>query len=191
MADQDPPPDAVPDPWSMFGDDPEIARELFEALRRRLVFYFERRRCEDPEELAQETLVRLYWRYREEVEVIDPTRYCYGVAKNVLLEYLRKKRDETNNISEQEYYVHADAADEEEAACKERRLECLEKCVARLSPEERALLTDYLSGRGRSGQAQRRRMAEQLNIPRDTLTMRVFNLKRKLKKCIEKCLEES
>jgi len=191
MADQDPPPDVATDPWSMFGDDGQSAGERFEGLRRKLVFYFESRRCDDPEDLAHETLARLMRRHGEHVEVKDLMRYSYGVAKNVLYEHLRKKKAEKRYISEQGHYSQADEADVEAAAAKERRLKCLEKCAGRLSAPESALLTDYFSGRGRNRQEHRRRMAEQLNISRETLTLRVFNLKRKLRKCIEKCLEES
>jgi RNA polymerase sigma factor (sigma-70 family) len=190
MADQDPPPDAVTGPWSMFGNDPQSAGERFEVLRRKLVFYFESRRCDDPEELAHETLERLLQKHGERVEVMDLMRYSYGVARNVLLEHLRRKKAEKKYISEQEYCSHA-VADEEEAVSKERRLECLEECAARLSVQESALLTDYFSGKGRSRQERRRLMAEQLNISRNTLTLRVFSLKHRLRKCIEKCLQES
>lgn len=187
MADQDPPPDAVTDLWSMFGNDPESAGERFEVLRKKLVFYFEYRRCDDPEELAQETLERL--RQKKDDVVNDLTRFCYGVARNVLHEYRRKKQAERKYISEQEYHSHAAASDEEATVGKERRLQCLEKCTAGLSMDERALLTVYFSGRGRSRQERRRRMAEQLSIPLETLRLRVFNLKRRVRKCIEKCFE--
>src|SRR5215211_9543619 len=107
MADQDPPPDAVTDPWSIFGDDPQSAGERFEFLRTKLVFYFEYRRCDDPEELAQETLDRLR---QKKDEVKDPTRYCFGVARNVLHEYWRKKQAEREYINEQGYQACAGTA---------------------------------------------------------------------------------
>lgn len=191
MADLDPPPDAVTDPWSIFGDDPQSAGEHFEVLRRKLVFYFEYRRCDDPEELAHETLDRLRRKHGGQVEVKDLMRYSYGVAKKVLLEYLRRKKNEKRYMSEQEYRSHASLNSEETAAGQERRLRCLERCVADLSAQERVLVTDYFNGRGLSRQERRRHMAEQRNISRETLTLRVFNLKRRLRKCIENCLQES
>jgi len=175
----------------MFGDDPESAAERFEVLRRKLVFYFEARRCDDPEELAHETLARLIQKHGEQVEVKDLMRFSYGVAKNVLHEYLRRKKKEKIYLSEREYQSRAGTGDEEAAAGKERRLECLEKCAVNLSAQERALLIDYFSGRGRGRQEHRKRMAEQLHITLETLRLRVFNLKRRVRKCIEKCLEES
>jgi DNA-directed RNA polymerase specialized sigma24 family protein len=191
MADQDPPPDAMTDPWGAFGDDPQSAGEQFEVLRRRLVFYFEARRCDDPEELAHVTLERLMQKHREHVEVRDLTLYSYGVARNVLYEYLRKKNAEMKYVSQQVRRSHAGADDEGAAARKERRLGCMEECVAGLSPQDRALLTDYFKGRGRGRQERRRRMAEQLDISREALTLRIFHLKGRLKKCIDKCFEEA
>jgi DNA-directed RNA polymerase specialized sigma24 family protein len=191
MADQDPPPDAVNDPWAIFGDDAQSAGERFEVLRRKLVFYFEARHCDDPEELAHETLGRLMQKHGENVEVIDLMRYSYGIAKNVLHEYLRQKKAEQKYVRDQGRPSPAGIEGEGAVAYKERRLKCLEECAARLNEQESALLADYFKGRGRSKQEHRRRMAEQLNITRETLTLRVFYLKRKLRKCIEKCLEES
>lgn len=191
MADQDPPPDIVTDPWSVFGDDLQSAGDRFKVLHRKLVFYFESRRCDDPEELAHVTLERLMRKHGEQVEVQDLMRYSYGVARNILYEYLRKKNAEKKYVSEQEHRSPPGAADPSNVDRQERRLKCLEECTARLSAQESELLTDYLSGKGRSKQEHRRRMAEQLNISREALTLRVFHLKRKLKKCIVKCLKEA
>jgi RNA polymerase sigma factor (sigma-70 family) len=190
MADQDPPPDAMTDPWSVFGD-PQSAGDQFEALRRKLVFYFETRRCDDPEELAHVTLERLMQTHGKHVEVHDLTRYSYGVARNVFYEYLRKKKAEMKYVSQHEDRSDTGAAEEGAAARKERRLRCLEDCVAGLSPQDRALLADYFKGRGRGRQERRRRMAEQLKISREALTLRVFHLKGRLKKCIDKCFEKA
>jgi DNA-directed RNA polymerase specialized sigma24 family protein len=190
MADQDPPPDAVTDSWSMFGDDEQSAGERFEGLRGKLVFYFESRRCDDPEELAHETLERLMRRHDEQVEVKDLMRYSYGIAKNVLQEHWREKKAKQKYVTEEGRRPQVNT-DDEAAAGKERRLKCLEECSAGLSTGERTLLTDYFGGRGRGIQKRRRSMAEELNISREALTLRVFHLKHRLRKCIEKCLQES
>lgn len=179
------------DPWSVFGADPPSVGAQFEALRRRLVFYFESHRCDDPEELAHITLDRLMRKHGERVEVRDLVRYSYGVAQNVLYEYLRRKKAEKRYVGEQKYRAHVGADDGGAAAGKELRLRCLDECVAHLSPEDRALLADYFKGRGRGRQERRRVMAEQLNISREALTMRVFHLKRRLRKCVVKCVAEA
>ncbi|HEX8145592.1 MAG TPA: hypothetical protein VF591_00195 [Pyrinomonadaceae bacterium] len=190
MADQDPPPDAVTGPWSAFGDDPEGAGEQFKHLHRKLTYYFESRRCDDPSELAHKTLERLMQKYGEHVEIKDLTRFSYGIAKKVRYEYLREKEAEKRYITEQEYRSRADAPEEDAEARKERKRKCMEECSARLSESDRTMLTDYFNGRGRSRQQRRERMAEQLKISLQALRLRVFYLRRGLKKCLEKCLEE-
>jgi len=189
MADQDPPPDAVTGPWSVFGDNPEGAGEQYKHLHRKLFFYFESRRCEDPNELAHKTLGRLMEKYGQHVEIRDLTRYSYGIAKNVLHEYLRDKEAEKKYVTDEEYHSRVHTPDEDAEARKERKLKCKKKCLAGLSGQERMMLTDYFSGRGRSRQKRRERMAEQLNISLQALRLRVFHLRRGLKKCLEKCLE--
>ena len=60
-------------------------------MRRRLVVYFQRKRCLTPDDLADETLNRVTRRLEEQGSITDatPARYCYIVAKFVLLEHLR------------------------------------------------------------------------------------------------------
>ena len=60
-------------------------------MRRRLVYYFERKNCLSPDDLADETLSRVARRSAEEGEIRDvtPAHYCYMVARFVFLEYQR------------------------------------------------------------------------------------------------------
>lgn len=192
MADQDPPPDAMTDPWSMFGDDSESAAELLESLRKKLIYYFQARRCEDPEELAQETLARLIRKLGvQQVKVDDITRYSYGIAKKIRLEHLRRKEKEQNILNEQQYQASTATTDEVSTDEKERRLTCMEKCAADLSATERQLLTSYANGNGRAQQERRKRMAEELNISLGNLRLHVFKLRSRLRECFEKCMKES
>src|SRR5262245_64833579 len=63
-------------------------------MRERLVFYFDRKNCLTPDELADETLNRVARRLDEEggISIDTPAHYCYIVARFVFLEYLRGKR---------------------------------------------------------------------------------------------------
>ena len=176
------------DPWSVFGDDSQSAGERFELLHSKLVFYFESRRCDDPEELAHLTLERLMRRHDEQVEVINLTSYCYGIAQKVFYEYLRKQRARRDYVSEQEYRSRIHTSDEDAAEYKERRLKCLDECAERLSEQEREMLSEYYRVRGRAKDAHRIKMAEKLGISRSALTLRIFHLKRRLKMCVVKCL---
>src|SRR5262245_51894182 len=63
-------------------------------IRQRLVAYFDRKNCATPEELADETLNRVARRLEEEGNITGdaPARYCYIVARFVLLEFFRHQK---------------------------------------------------------------------------------------------------
>jgi RNA polymerase sigma factor (sigma-70 family) len=164
----------------------------FERLRDKLIFYFESKRCDSPEDLAMETLVRLVRRSAEEKAVNDISRYAYGIARNVLHEYWRSARSHTLGEHEYQRFSQSDAGSGSELVGpdeKERRLQCLEKCVQQLPEQSRELLYSYLQGTGSAGRENRRMLAESLGISRETLTLRVFHIRNRMRKCIEKCLE--
>src|SRR5262245_47673708 len=90
--------DAVPFlEWLDSGDD--SAAERYMKLHRRLVCYFDRKRCRSSDELADETLNRAARRLEEKGALTNttPARYCYTMAKFVFLEYWR--RTETQPLS--------------------------------------------------------------------------------------------
>src|SRR5258705_2229471 len=60
-------------------------------IRHRLVSYFDRKNCQSPDELADETLNRVARRLEEAgaIETGTPAKYCYTVARFVFMEYLR------------------------------------------------------------------------------------------------------
>jgi hypothetical protein len=68
--------------------------EAYLTMHRRLVSYFDRKDCAFPQELADETLNRVARRLQEEGSLTGPSpaRYCYIVARFVLLEYRRQAR---------------------------------------------------------------------------------------------------
>ncbi|HEX7312603.1 MAG TPA: sigma-70 family RNA polymerase sigma factor [Pyrinomonadaceae bacterium] len=175
-------------PWGPFdGDGPSVV-ERFRALQSKLIFYFERRHCFDPEELADETLERVMRKLCEGTEVLDLTHYSYGVARNVFYEYLRKEKAKHKYSDEQRRRPEAAAGDDEEAETRERRLRCLEGCMARLKERERWLMFEYYKYKGQRKVLHKQKLAEHLNISREALTLRIFHLKRRLKTCIEDCL---
>lgn len=191
MGDSDLPARAETDPWGGGGDGPGIV-ELFESLRAKLILFFEVRRCADPEELADATLERVIRRLCQGTKVSDIVRFSFGVAKHIFQEYLRRQRANQRLAEEQKYHITANPGDGgEDSAARERRLECLEECMARLREQERTLLYEYFKFKGQPKAEHRRLLAERLNISREALTLRIFHLKRKLRKCITDCLESA
>src|SRR5437773_826195 len=82
--------------------DPQRAGEKYEALRRRLVAFFEWRGAPWPEEHADETIDRVAKRAAEDEAVINVEAYAVGVARMVLLEALREKAKERTRVGRQD-----------------------------------------------------------------------------------------
>jgi RNA polymerase sigma factor (sigma-70 family) len=192
MDERDSPPNGETNPWSVFGSDSQSIVELFELLRGKMVIFFEVRCCLDPEELADETLERVMKKLCAGTEVTDLVRYSYGVARNIFHEYLRKEKAKRKYVEAQQHRFGTHPEEEEpDAAEREQRRKCQEGCLARLKEQGRWLLSEYYRFRGQPKLDHRQKMADQLNISRETLRLRVFHLKQKLKKCVDDCLENS
>src|SRR6185503_448413 len=116
----------------------DLAGRKYEEIRTRLIKIFTCRGCYDAEDLADETINRVVNKLSE----ITPTfigkfeeknRYFYGVAKKVHLEYSRKKPLPPSPPASLPF--HPDEIEPE--------FDCLEKCMQRLTPDNRELVLEY------------------------------------------------
>jgi RNA polymerase sigma factor (sigma-70 family) len=64
--------------------------ERYNRLRTKLVFFFERRNCPDPEDLADESIRRLLSHVKGNGSPESVEGFSYGIARNVYLEWLRE-----------------------------------------------------------------------------------------------------
>ncbi len=159
--------------------DGERTGEVYERLRFRLCTFFSQRRCRFSDELADETINRVILRISEE-EIENKLAYCYGVAKNVFRESLRKER---NHLDVDEVIVAAKSPEEPGFS-----RECLDKCLAELSPESRNLILEYFSEIKLAKIELHRRLAESLEMTQTALRMRVMRIKQRLKICVQECM---
>jgi DNA-directed RNA polymerase specialized sigma24 family protein len=159
--------------------DSERAGEEYERLRFRLCTFFSQRRCSYADELADETINRVILKSSEE-KIENKIAYCYGVAKNVFRESLRKERTHLD-INE----VVIAAKDPEEKSFSN---ECLDKCLEKLSPDSRELLLEYFSEARQAKIELHRRLSESLAMTQTALRMRVMRIKQKLKVCVQECM---
>jgi DNA-directed RNA polymerase specialized sigma24 family protein len=163
-------------------------------MRRRLVFYFDRKNCSTPDELADETLNRVARRLEEEGTIASetPAKYCYIVARFVFMEYLRESHrtgvalDEVRRQGPGDYSVVPEVPDDEEET-----LACLRRCTGKLDPVSRELITRYYVGKGRVKIANRRSLAESLGLTMNALAIRACRLRDKLEACVGQCLNEA
>jgi DNA-directed RNA polymerase specialized sigma24 family protein len=171
--------------------------ETYLEMRRRLVSYFDRRNRPAADELADETLNRIA-RTLEQSGVIatrPPARYCYVIARFVLLEDLRRERrhvplDEPRTIEASRGrrlgIVELDLA----SSIREHRLECLDRCLDELKPAQRELIVEYYQDSRRQKIDRRRNLAARLGISMNALGIRVCRLRDDLMTCVEGCRKD-
>jgi len=158
-------------------------------MRRRLVQYFQRKRCLTPDDLADDTLNRVARRLEEAGDIVDmpPARYCYIVAKFVLLEHFRQPDQHHGPQATTTERRPDGAASQSDAERRERLLECLDRCLGALEKDDAALILDYYRGEQRAKIEQRRRLAAERDLTANALTIRASRLRDKLEACITAC----
>lgn len=172
-------------------DGTESQGERYLEIRQRLVAYFDRRNRPRPDELADETLDRVA-RTLEESGVIatrPPARYCYVMARFVLLEDIRRERRhvglDENSVS---FGVPARVGDAtEDRALRERSLDCLDRCLEQLKPEQRALILEYYRDTRRQKIERRRDLANRLAISMNALAIRACRIRDAVLACMQGC----
>jgi len=164
--------------------------ERYLEMRRRLVGYFDRRGRPAADELADETLNRIARTLVEagSIAVRPPARYCYVVARFVLLEDLRRQRsqvplDESRNAHVVRWRVESDQG----WLLKEHRLDCLDRCLQQLQPAQRELIVEYYADERRQKIERRRDLAKSLGITMNALGIRALRIRDGLMACMGRC----
>jgi hypothetical protein len=166
--------------------------ETYLEMRRRLVAYFDRRNRPAADALADETLNRIGKTLEKSgsIATTPQARYCYTIARFVLLEDLRRERrsvpfDEVRAARSIEYGRTADA--EDAASARERRLACLDRCLLKLKPQEQQLAVDYYRDAQRQRIERRRDLAARLGITMNALGIRACRIRSALETCVGAC----
>ncbi len=162
----------------------ESAGQKYEALRLKLVKYFDWRGAHFPDECADETLDRVVRKVEAGETIRDIPTYCYGIARLVFLETLKAPDSRRRSLDEvQEVAAPLSSADDDR-----EEHDCFEKCLNALPSENRQLLLEYYQDEGRGKINNRQAKAEQLGIPLNALRSRVQRLRDKLEQCVALCL---
>ncbi|MEW6734893.1 MAG: sigma-70 family RNA polymerase sigma factor [Acidobacteriota bacterium] len=163
--------------------DTERAGEKYEAIRRKLVKVFDWRGAHFPEECADETINRIIRKLESGETIHDIPTYCYGIARLVFLETLKKPSNRKVSLDELNS-VAAPPLQEEENA----QQECFERCLGKLPIETRQLILQYYQDERRDKINNRQALADRLGIPLNALRSRVQRIRDKLEQCITNCL---
>jgi DNA-directed RNA polymerase specialized sigma24 family protein len=164
--------------------DREQAGIKYEALRRKLVKFFEWRGCAFTEELADDTINRIARNLERGEQIRNFTAYCVGIARNVFFESLRiRKREEAFQSMPNPSVARSDEQDQ--------RRECLERCLRDLPAPDLRLIVEYYQQDKRTRIALRRDLAVRLGIPLNALRIRTHRIRAHLEKCVEQCMQKS
>ena len=138
--------------------------ERYAEMRRRLVWYFERWNRQDPPALADETFRRISGTLAH-ARVIgeSPARYCYLVARDVLVE----------DLARHGRHVPQDPP-------RPRRFDALDRRLQELPAAERALVVEYYREARQPGSADRRQMADRMGLAPRALGMRAARIRETL-----------
>jgi DNA-directed RNA polymerase specialized sigma24 family protein len=178
-------PDAFRHFLSWLDEGVDSGGEKYLEMRRRLVWYFDRKRCVSPDDLADETLTRVARRLDEEGDITDtpPARYCYIVAKFVFLEYLRQADRRTTTFTD----FKAVSSSEPGIDDRERLLDCLDGCLNTMKAPDRDLILGYYRGEQRIRIEHRRKLAATFHLSANALSIRACRIREKLEACVAAC----
>lgn len=166
--------------------DRDKAGQKYEALRTRVVKFFEWRACRFPDDLADETLDRIVKKIATGVKVNDPVNYSYGVARLVYLEDRKRQSKEQAVVIELPVKTPAVDDDDDEA-----RLDCLESCLSQMPKNSRTMILHYYRDDKQAKIDHRKRIAEKFNISVNALRIKALRIRTKLEECVLKCLEKN
>jgi DNA-directed RNA polymerase specialized sigma24 family protein len=164
--------------------DRDKAGEKYEHIRVKLLKYFQWCGSDAPDIDADETINRVTRRLYEGEDVYNLTGYIYGVAKLVHTESLKRRNqvralDEGSLIELSSVGVEAHVANYQE---------CLERCLGRLTDDDREVITEYYRYQKTDKVDCRKRLAARLGISLNTLRVKMHRQRLNLEACVEKCL---
>jgi RNA polymerase sigma factor (sigma-70 family) len=170
--------------------DREQAGRKYEHIRKSLIKIFAWRGCAEAEDLADETINRVARKVPEIASTYkgNPALYFYGVGRKLLLEYQKQQLRRAPQEPDAESAVNITGEEAASAAELERRHDCLEQCLQKLSESNHALIRDYYQRDLQTKGDSRRELARRLGASAGALRVRAHRLRADLLDCIRDCL---
>jgi DNA-directed RNA polymerase specialized sigma24 family protein len=137
--------------------------------------FFSGRNCgAAAEELADRTFDRVIQKLEADPTLAEanPSAYVFGVARKILQEYQRQLKVGA---------VLDSIADTQNDPLDAGKIGLLARCLARLTDEERTIITDYYAYEKQERIEGRRHMASDLPKPQGALRIRAYRIRRKLR----------
>ena len=176
----------------------DVAAQEYERIRARLANFFEYRGCAAPHDYADITINCAAKKISEGSEIYstDPLSFFMGIARNILQEYweqVPKRAASLQDLSEGEHPwedPRESTERDEDISRSELELMCLERCLEDTAEENRALILGYYVGEKGRKIANRKKLAQELNIAPANLRLRAFRVRERLENCVRSCLNE-
>jgi len=170
-----------------FSQDTDDAARQYEALRIRLIRFFQWREVRLADDCADETLNRVARRIDEGKQIDNVIAYAYRVAYFVFLETLT----EPELVDIDQEVIHPPAVEPQfEDTEHEQRQRCFDSCLKELPINHRNIILVYYEGERRTKIERRKKLAEQLKISLDALRIRAHRIRKGLEECITSCLQQ-
>jgi DNA-directed RNA polymerase specialized sigma24 family protein len=165
--------------FQLLEPDAQSIEEGFQRCRYKLFKFFAWRHCEDPDNLADETISRLLKNVRAGQEILadNPYSYVYAIASNLFKEYLRAKKKGG---------VLVDIDEVRETPVAAVVDDCQKQCLEQLSQEKRELLARYYLD-----DDERDAIAQEQGLSLNALRLQVHRIKHGLRRCREDCQKHS
>jgi len=168
---------------STLDQDRDAAGDAYEAIRRRLVRFFDGRGCRFPEDYADETLNRVAKKLDAGESIRDVPTYAVGIARLVVME-AAKEAQRQHAIADQLVKDPPSRGTADDAV----HFDCMDRCLSRLAAAERELILQYYHGEKRRRIDFRRGLSAQLNLPINALRIRAFRIRQQLEQCVTQCV---
>jgi DNA-directed RNA polymerase specialized sigma24 family protein len=158
-------------------NDQEVAGQKYIALRSRLTDWFSWRSCEEPGDLADETLNRVARKLSEGQAIQDPGSYALGIARMIVHESRRAQRDKMAIIGELKMIGGQAAQEPPGLAGDADMIEKVNRCLASLPAENRRLIERYYD-------EDLEALAREAGISVNALRNRAMRIRKKLFDCV-------
>lgn len=163
--------------------DPGQGAQKYLEIRTKLIRWFICHGCVHSDDLADDVLDRAaVIANREPGKYSSPMALCYGVARNVLHEYLNRMKEAPLDGDMIDYRP--------DPGPKEQEYKCLSTCLEKLPASERELFVEYHRCRGQEKIELRQRMAQEYGGA-NKLRIKAHRIGKKLNQCISGCVHGS
>jgi len=166
--------------------DREKAAHKYQKIRDKLITILNAHCCPVSEDLVDQAFDQTMKRLPHMIDTFqgEPTNYIYVVAKNLAAKYF-KERSKIAELPDPDLLPDRPRGTDVEA---ERAFECIERCLSQLPPELRRLFENYYREIKNAGKY-RRQLAKELSMTVETLRLKAFRIKEKIRVCAEECLK--